>query len=123
MAHAERRRRSGVALLEVIVGLTVLSIAGVGLLVMLAQAGDSVHALDERDAEARAASAHLDRVALWTRDQLDSRIGSTRLADWTLHVALLTPRMYRVALADTLTGALLLETSLYRPDSTDAERR
>ena len=118
-----RAKRPGVALLEVMVGLTVLAIAGVGLLVVLAQASDSIHALDQRDAEARAASAHLDRVALWTRDQLDGRIGSTRLADWTLHVASLTPTMYRVALADTATGALLLETSLYRPDSADAQRR
>jgi type II secretory pathway pseudopilin PulG len=115
--------RRGVALLEVMVGLTLLAIAGVGLLVVLAQATDSVHEIDRRDAEARAASALLDGVSLWTRDQLDARIGSTRLADWTLHVAPLTPTIYRMALADTMTGALVLETSMYRPDSANATRR
>jgi type II secretory pathway pseudopilin PulG len=120
---SRRRPKRGVALLEVMVGLTLLAIAGVGLLVVLVQATDSVHEIDRRDGEARAASGQLDRASLWTRDQLDARIGSTRLADWTLHVAPLTPTMYRVALADTMTGALVLETSLYRPDSAHAERR
>jgi type II secretory pathway pseudopilin PulG len=118
MPRARRpRARRGVALLEVIVGLTLFAIAGVALLVMLTQATDSVRTFDERDAEARAVSAQLDRVALWTRDQLEGRIGSTRLGDWVLHVAALTPTLYRVALADTASGALVLETSLYRPDT------
>src|SRR5918992_1943043 len=86
--HAVRarrvRRRRGAALLEVLIGLTVLAIAGVALLALLAQVTDGAHRQHLRDVETGAASARLEAVALWTREQLDARMGSSPLADWTL---------------------------------------
>src|SRR5262245_26275562 len=116
MRRAERRRlraRRGVALLEVVVGLSLLAVAGAPLLALLAQTIDAVDRHYRHDAEVRAASGRLDAIALWNRAQLDARTGSTPLDAWTLRVTPLNSTLYRVELADTATGAAVLATSLY----------
>jgi type II secretory pathway pseudopilin PulG len=112
-----RRRRRGASLLEVLVGLAMLAIAGASMLALLAQTIDAVRRQQRHDAEIRAASERLDAVAVWTRAQLEARVGTTPLGPWTLRVAIVTGGLYHVALADPTTEATLLETSLYRPDS------
>jgi type II secretory pathway pseudopilin PulG len=117
------RRARGVAMLEVLVGLSILAVAGVALLVLLAQTMDAVDRRYRHDAATRAASARLDEIALWNRAQLDARIGATPHGAWTLRVMALTRTLYHVELADPTTGVGLLKTSLYRPDAIDETSR
>jgi Tfp pilus assembly protein PilV len=112
----DRRGRRGVALLEVLVGLVLLTVAGTALLALVAQTIDAVDRRYRHDADTRAASGRLDAIALWNRAELDARVGSSPLGPWTLRVTPLTPTLYRVELADASTDAVVLVTSLYRPD-------
>jgi hypothetical protein len=99
----------------VLVAITLLAVAGVGLSTLLGQTVDGVHRMHRRDADTREASRTLDRVVLWRRDELAARVGTSRVPCCTLQVAPLAPTLFRVALADTVTGAVLLETSVYHP--------
>lgn len=120
MRAADRVRRGrcrpGIAMLEVVVGLSLLTVAGAALLALLSQTMDAVERRYQHEAATRAASWRMDAIALWSRSQLDARVGSTPLGAWTLRITPLGPTLYRVGLADTATGAAVLETSLYRPD-------
>jgi type II secretory pathway pseudopilin PulG len=110
-------------MLEVLVGLSILAVAGAALLALLAQTIDAVDRRYRHDAATRAASARLDEIALSSRAQLDTRIGSSPHGTWTLRVTALTRTLYHVELADATTGVVLLETSFYRPDPIDATSR
>lgn len=120
MRHADRhvivraRRRRGVALLEVLVGLTLLATSGVTLLTLLVQSSGSVELHHRRDVETRAASAALDAIAIWPREQLDARVGRSQRGPWTVEITLLTPTLYRVTIEHPLTGQVVLRTILYR---------
>jgi type II secretory pathway pseudopilin PulG len=106
-----------VALLEVLVALAILGMAGsafVGIAVQSARAAQLA-----RDAETRitAASDFLDKVSLWQRADLDRHLGDRPEGSWRLRVNRVSPDIYDVVLSDSTGGRLLLETALYRPDS------
>lgn len=93
--------------------ITMLTIAGVGMVTYVAQTVDSVREMSRRDREASAAAEELLGAMLWTRGELAARVGHSRLPCCVLIVEPLSPVLYRVALADTTTAAVILETSLY----------
>ena len=120
--HAERQRlgrraRAGAVLLEVIVALTILAVAGVA---AVAATGESVRAagrLRETERELREASAFLEAVALWPREDLDRRLGDRAQGRWRLRIDRPSPTVYEVRLADSTGAFVLLETALYRPEA------
>ena len=110
----------GAALLEVLVALAILAIAGVTLLSAL---GESVQALERslaRDREISSASAFLNVVALWPREDLDRRLGWREQGRWRLRIDRPEPELYAVTLADSTGMRMLLTTVLYRPVPGDA---
>lgn len=109
------RGEEGVALLEVIVGLTVLVLIGFTASVMVVEATEAVHRAARADAEMRAASAFLDAVALWPREDLDRRLGDRRQGPWRLRLDRPTPTLYTAVLSDSTGRSEILRTSLYRP--------
>ena len=109
-----RRRRSGGALLEVIVAMTIIATAG---LAIVAGAREAVHVVERArtaDRQLARASAFLEVVALWPREDLDLRLGERIQGEWRLRIERPLPTLYTVSLIKEATGEEILQTSLYR---------
>jgi len=114
--------RQGAALLEAIIALAVLSISAIAVLRI---ASESYHALVlSIEAEVRLERAHalMDAATLWSRVELDQRLGERMQGDMRMRIHRDSPSLYSVALESADDGALLLETTLYRPSRPDATR-
>ena len=123
--RGDRRRpssgRAGAVLLEVMVALAILAVAGVA---AVAATGESMRAaarLRESEHRIRAASAFLEAVALWPREDLDRRLGDRAQGGWRLRIMRPSPTIYEIALTDSTGADLLLETAVYRPETPRAE--
>lgn len=114
-----RRRRSarpGVVLLETLVALTILGAAGAALAAIAIGATDAVRRAERLDDDVRRASAFLDVVALWPREDLDRHLGAHPQGEWLLEVQRVAPALYTVAIADSGDARPLLRTALYRAE-------
>ncbi len=112
--------RSGVVLLETMIALTLLTVAGLATVAIVRQGVDSARRAEIADAEIRRASAFLDAVALWPRADLDRHLGDRPEGAWRLTIDRPVPTLYLVALSDGGSGRELLRTALYRPVPPDA---
>ncbi|HEY0025317.1 MAG TPA: hypothetical protein VGB24_20685 [Longimicrobium sp.] len=115
--HALTHCRSGAVLLEAIVAIVILAVAGTAAVAMVGQAAEGVRRARAADVEAREASALMHAVALWTREDLDRRLGSRPQGPWRLSVQRPDPELYDVALTDSAGARVILRTSLFRPDT------
>lgn len=112
---AQSASRRGAALLEVLAALTVLAVAGVSAVGAVAQATHSASQAIAAERRTREASRFLEAVSLWTREELDQRLGERPQGPWRLHIGRTTPTLYAVTLADSAAPMRpLLRTSLYR---------
>lgn len=111
-----RRPRCGAALLEAIVAITILALAGSAFAALQAQSSDAIRQARRAEADLREGSAFLDVVALWPRADLDRRLGSREQGPWRLEIARPTPTRYELALWDSSGARLLLRTSIHRPE-------
>jgi hypothetical protein len=107
-------------LLEVIVSLVILATAGAAIVTMTAELASTIARARIADVETRDASAFLDAVALWTREDLDRRLGERRQGPWRLRVDRPALTLYVVRLSDGASGAELLTTALFRSPPADA---
>ena len=119
MARADRSRRalSGAALLEALVALSILATAGVAVVGFAGEAIRSVGRTRAAERDVRRASALLDAVALWPREDLDRHLGSRAEGPWRMLIERPTPSMYTVILRDSSSGHEVLHTALFRPES------
>ena len=108
-------RRDGVALLEALVALVILTIAGLSATIAVRQGFESVRRAEVADTEMRAASAFIDAVALWTRTDLDQHLGNRSEGVWRLQIDRPVPTLYLIELSDSTGTRVLLRTALYRP--------
>jgi prepilin-type N-terminal cleavage/methylation domain-containing protein len=106
----------GMALLEVIVAITILAVAALSTVAWVSQAAATVAHADEAAAEVDSASDYLDRIALWTRADLDRHLGARRQGDWTVTVERPTSQLYMVTMRDSTDARTILGTTLYRPE-------
>ena len=83
--------------------------------IAVAESVTAVRSAREADVEMRSATAFMEAVALWTRDDLDRRLGDRPQGPWRMTVGRPLPTLYTVALADSATRRILLRTSLFRP--------
>lgn len=114
-----RRRRSarpGVVLLEMLVALAILGAAGAALATLAVGATDAVRRAERLDDDVCRASAFLDVVGLWPREDLDRRLGAHPQGEWLLDVQHVAPTLYTVAIADSGDVRPLLHTALYRAE-------
>jgi len=112
-------RRSGAVLLEAIVALAILSIAGTWAVAMANQASIALHQAIDADRDIERASAFVDAVSLWPREDLDRHLGDRAEGPWTLMIQRETLVLYDVTLTDgPPPGRVLLHTTLYRPLAT-----
>lgn len=120
MEPRKASRRRGMVLLEAIVALTILAISATTMVSLAASSLGAVSRAARLDGETQRASALLDAVALWPRADLDRHLGDRPEGPWDLRVDRPAPTLYVIALRDTTSGALLLATSLYRPQAPNA---
>jgi Tfp pilus assembly protein PilV len=109
--------RRGTAIIEVLVALVVLAVAGTALVAMLGQAQASVNLTHRREHEVEPAVQLLDEVLTMSHGEIEARIGSTRRRGFSLTISASAPSLYALQVANTATGVVLLRTTLYRPDS------
>lgn len=109
--------RRGAVLLEAIVALAILSVAGTAAVTLVSQSMDSVRRARIADEEMRAANALFHGVALWTREDLDRRLGERPQGPWKLIVQRPAPTLYEVVLTDSALTHELLRTTLFRPEA------
>ena len=111
-----RKRRDGVALLEAIVALTIITIAALACVAMVRQGVESARHARESEAELRHASAFMEAVALWPRADLDRHLGRRPEGPWRLTIDRPVPTLYLVVLTDSTLRRELVRTALYRPE-------
>jgi mannose/cellobiose epimerase-like protein (N-acyl-D-glucosamine 2-epimerase family) len=73
------------------------------------------HALAS-EAEINRASALLDAVTLWSREDLDRHLGTRQQGPWLMHVDRDDRSIYYVSLRGSTDHHELLRTMLYRPE-------
>jgi type II secretory pathway pseudopilin PulG len=112
----------GAALLEVMVALVVLGVSGAAAAAMTSQASDAIRQAQAHEAALREASAFLDAVALWSREDLDRRLGDRAQGPWRLRIDRPAETLYVVSLHDGASGQELLRTSLFREGSSSGPR-
>jgi type II secretory pathway pseudopilin PulG len=115
-----RSDRRGAVLLEVVIAMVVLAVAGTSAVVMVAQSADAVRRARAADVQVREASAFLHAVALWPREDLDRRLGDREQGDWRLRILRPAPTLYEVTLTDGTGGRVILRTALHRPAAPEA---
>ena len=122
MRRVRRAAREGVVLLEAIVALTILAIAGAAVVALATDSARAVERARDADAAMARASALLDAVALWPREDLDRHLGNRIEGQWRIVVDRATPTLYGVTLADSTGTRVLLHTVLFRAEVADAAR-
>jgi type II secretory pathway component PulJ len=115
-----RKRRDGVVLLEAIVAITILMVAGLASVAMVRQAVESVRLAQQSEAEIRKASTFMDAVALWPRADLDRHLGNRPEGPWRLAIDRPVPTLYLVALTDSSGRRELVRTALFRSEPPSA---
>lgn len=116
-----RRDRRGAVLLEAMVALLILVVAGTAAVTLVAQSADAVRRAREADQEMRRADAFLHAASLWSRDDLDLRLGNRPQGPWRLVVQRPAPTLYELVLVDSTGTHELLRTALHRPLPAAAE--
>lgn len=111
-----RSARRGVALLEAMTALAILSVAGTAALHLVRASSQAIVGIHATDTKIARASAFLDAMALWPAEDLDRNLGVRTSDGWRVQVEKSGP-IYRVTLADTLSRRVLLETALLRRDA------
>jgi hypothetical protein len=114
-----RADRQGVALLEVLVSLAILTTAGAALVAALAAAMRSEHRLGREEAIMLSADRLLAATTLLSRADLDRRLGAHPAGGFVVEVQRPRPALYRIAVADTMKPEWeRLVTVVYRPETT-----
>jgi hypothetical protein len=108
------RARNGLVLMEVVVALGILAIAGGALLGVVAEGLGRVERARLRERDMMAGNNLMSAVSLWPRKDLDRRLGERRQGEWLLDIRRESPRLYTAAIRDTATREILLATALYR---------
>jgi type II secretory pathway pseudopilin PulG len=113
------RAKSGMMLLEVILAIAILAVAGSAMLGGLLQSFHAVHQAGEAESEVIEAAAFLDAVTLWSRSELDQRLGERRQGRWWLTISRPAVTLYVIGVADSAHRPIL-QTAIYRPEPDDA---
>jgi len=120
---ADRRTRRGWALIEVLLSLVLLAIGGMALITLLGQSTHSIESLHASELQTRAAGAQLNALSILSRADLAGRVGRTTMRGFSVSINRDGNDLFDVAIARSDTGLVLLRTTFYRPDTTDAASR
>lgn len=106
----------GVVLLEILVALTILSVAGLGLVELVTGNLRAVAIAVERERELADVERLLTAYTLLTRPDLDIRLGTTEIGAYVVSVQRPERELYRIAVGRVETPAVEdLVTVVFRP--------
>jgi type II secretory pathway component PulJ len=106
----------GVALLEVLLALVILSLSGLAAIALVNSAIRDQADMAAREQETRTASRVLTALTLLKSTELSQRIGRRALGEFMVNVSRPEPAFYRVALSATRApDQELLVTVVHRP--------
>jgi type II secretory pathway pseudopilin PulG len=108
------RPRRGMLMLEVMLGTAILGMAGVALITVLTQTTATASHGRAAERSVMSAAQLLDRATLWNENELTMRLGRQRVGAWDLEVGAPRARLFTLVVRDTLTGAPVLQTTVYR---------
>lgn len=115
--------RRGSVLIEVMIALILLAMSGSALITLLGQTAHSMRRTLESERLARGASEQLGSLMIATRGELLSGVGRTVVRGWTIQISAASTSLFEVSIAASDSGAPLLRTTLYRPDSLRSDAR
>jgi prepilin-type N-terminal cleavage/methylation domain-containing protein len=105
--------RSGVVLIEVMVALTIIAIAGVATIAWVGESLRTVARLEETEREMLAAIDAAEHTAGWSSDTIATRVGTTRLNGFVVRLDRATPRLYALTVLDSTQAREIVSTYLY----------
>lgn len=112
MSHSER----GVALLEVLIALAILSMGGLGTVAVVDSAIRSQADMAQRENTIRTAGRVLAALTLLKPNELTQRLGKYRLGEFVVGISRPEPALFRVALSEVQAPEHeVLVTVVYRP--------
>jgi type II secretory pathway component PulK len=114
--RSSRRRRRGVALLEVLVALVIITTAGASVAALASETARAMSHSRDSEAEIERARAFFEEVTLWPRDDLDRHLGNREQGPWRLDVEHIAPALYSLMLTDSSGSRALLRTVVFRPE-------
>lgn len=121
-----RPRRGNVAigttLIEVIVALVLLGMVGLAGVELTRTAGDAIRLVGTSEDTMRHADNFLNAVSLWSRTELDQRLGERAQGPWRQEIQRATPTLYLVTLRDSAGSGIVLSTALFREEMRNASR-
>ena len=110
------RNERGVALLEVLIALAILSIGGLATVALVDSAVRAQSDMAKRENSVATASRVMAALSLLKANELTQRIGDHQLGEFTVHVSRPQQALYRIALSEaTVPGQEVLVTVVYRP--------
>lgn len=115
MRLGRRHRRRGFTLLEALIALNILAVAGAVTVRLVHESARQVVAAQHRDDEFARASAFMNAVSLWSAGDLDRHLGTRVQGDWRMYVERASGEpTYRIVLFDSTRRQVLLETRFHR---------
>jgi type II secretory pathway component PulJ len=110
------RNNGGVALLEVLIALAILSISGLATVALVDSSIRNQAAMAEREISTATASRVLAALSLLTARDLTQRIGRHQLGEFEVSISRPEPALYRIALNELRApDQEILVTVVYRP--------
>ncbi len=110
------RSRSGVALLEALIALAILSVAGLSVVALVDSLVRAQAAAMHRERTLTSAGRVLAAATLLRREELDQRLGTREVGEFVLDVQRPEKSLYRIAIGETAVPAVeLLVTVVHRP--------
>ena len=122
MCHDKSAARRGTILFEVVVGVTILAIAGIGWITLLAQTRAGIADMRLRESHTRKAGDLLQRYRFLSAGELDARLGTRREGNLVISVLPIAPHLYALAALDSNATTVLLITAVYARDPTQSSR-
>jgi type II secretory pathway pseudopilin PulG len=115
MSPPRAGRNRGAALLEAIVALAIVSIAGLSMLELVSASQRERNRLDDYERLVAGADRVLTAMVLLTRQDLDRRLGTHAVAAYAVNVTRPEEALYRISVGDSLTPEVeLLTTVVFR---------
>ncbi len=122
-APTSRHCRAGLTLLELLVALTLLALTGLSTMELVRTAARFSGAAATAESELHSASQLLDAMHLWSRTELDQRLGEREQGPFRVEITRPTPDLYLVVVRDSAGTSELLRTGIFHARTSDAYAR
>jgi hypothetical protein len=108
------------SLIEVVAALTILALAALAWIGLARQGMHTLTLAQRHERQLRDASTLLVRFSLFTREDMQARLGWSGLAGSRTQVQQVAPELFAVSVLDSASGAVLLSTTYYTRDTSAA---